>query len=271
MSKDHVELERRGLVAIIRLDRAERKNAMNRAMFAALGSIAAELAVRLPRAVVVTGAGGAFSAGMDVNPDNPHVAGIIEAVRAGEREPVAAMLAEIHAALDPLFALDVPLIAAVDGLAYGGGAELATRCDLRVADPNATFCFSEVKLGLMPDWGGGVALARLIGPSRAAELVLTARKVGADEALRLGLVNRISAPGAALEEAITLAESIARNGPRAVRSALSLLRSAGDLARADAIAHERELAIDLIASGECVHGITAFLTGKAADFPDPQS
>ena len=243
---------------------------MNRSMFESLGSVAAELAARPPRAVVVTGSGGAFCAGMDVNPDNPHVAGIIEAIQGGDRAPVAAMLAEIHGALDRLFALPVPIIAAVTGMAYGGGAELATRCDLRVADPGATFCFSEVRLGLMPDWGGGTALARLVGASRAADLVLTARKLGADEALQLGLANRVSAPGAALDEAVALAETIASNGPRAIRSALSLLRSAVDLPRAEAIERELELATDLIASGECVHGITAFLNREPPTFPDPE-
>jgi enoyl-CoA hydratase/carnithine racemase len=127
-----------------------------------------------------------------------------------------------------------------------------------------------VRLGLMPDWGGGVALARLLGPARAADLILTARKVGAEEALRLGLADRVSAPGAAVDEAVALAEQIAANGPRAVRAALSLVRTTGDLPLAEARAREVELATDLIAGGECVHGITAFLTRQPPSFPDPE-
>jgi enoyl-CoA hydratase/carnithine racemase len=174
------------------------------------------------------------------------------------------MLEEMLGVLDRLFALPVPIIAAVGGVAYGGGAELATRCDLRVVAPGATFCFSEVKLGLMPDWGGGVALARLLGPARAADLILTARKVGADEALALGLANRVGG----LDDALALAGQIAENGPRAVRAALSVIRGAGDLSWRDALALELDAASDLIAAGECQVGIAAFLSRTPPQFPD---
>lgn len=264
-----VHLERRGALAIVTLDRPGRKNALDERTWLALGAAADELGANLPRAVILTGAGGVFSAGMDVNPDNPQVARLVGAVAAGEVEPARAMLAQIHGVLDRLFALPVPIVAALGGLAYGGGAELAARCDLRVADPSAVLCFSEVKLGLMPDLGGGVALARLVGPGRAADLILTARKVGADEALALGLVNRVSAPGEALACALALAEAIAANGPRAVRAALAVLRHTGDLPFADAVAAEREAAAHLIASGECQVGITALLGRTAPVFPEP--
>jgi enoyl-CoA hydratase/carnithine racemase len=269
MSDGTVSVERRGAIAVVTLDRPTRRNALSAAMWTALGRAADELGARPPRAVVLTGAGGAFSAGMDVNPDNPHVAGLVEAVQRRDPAPVRAMLDELHAVLDRWFALPVPIIAAVGGLAYGGGAELATRCDLRVAEPAATFCFSEVRLGLMPDWGGGVALARLIGPGRAADLILTARKVGADEAMALGLVNRVAAAGAAVDEAIALATQIADNGPRAVRAALGVIRRGGDLAWRDAVAAELDAAATLIATGECQTGIAAFLSRTTPVFPDP--
>ncbi len=265
-----VAVERRGHVAVITLDRPARKNAMNAEMWAALGRAADTLAAAPPRAVVLTGAGDVFSAGMDVNPDNPQVAGLMAAVRDHDPAPVAAMLRGIHDALDRLFALPVPIIAAIGGLAYGGGAEIATRCDLRVADPAATLCFSEVKLGLMPDLGGGVALARLIGPGRAADLILTARKVGAAEALALGLVNRVSDPGAVLSEAVALAEQIAKNGPRAVRGALAVLRRGVDLPWAEALALEVDTATALIATGECQAGIAALFARKEPVFEDPE-
>jgi enoyl-CoA hydratase/carnithine racemase len=238
-------------------------------MWSAHGRAADELAARLPRAIVLTGAGDAFSAGMDVNPDNPQVARLVEAVASGEVGPPRAMLDGIHAVLDRLFALPVTLIAAIGGLAYGGGAEIATRCDLRVVDPAATICFSEVRLGLMPDLGGGVALARLLGPGRAADLILTARKVDAVEALALGLANRISAPGAARAEAIALAEQIASNGPRAVRAALGILRRATDLSWPEAVAAEVDAAAHLIATGECQQGIMAVLGRTTPRFVDP--
>ena len=269
MSDGTVHVERRGHVAVVTLDRPGRKNALGHVMWAALGRAAAELHARPPRAVVLTGAGEVFTAGMDVNPDNPQVAQLVGAVAAKDITPVRAMLADLHRVLDQLFSLPVPIVAALGGLAYGGGAELATRCDLRVADPRATICFSEVRLGLMPDWGGGVALARLIGPGRAADLILTARKVGAEEALALGLVHRVSAPGAALAEATALAETIAGNGPRAVRAALAVIRGAADLPGRDAITAELEAAAALIATGECQAGITAVLGRTTPTFTDP--
>jgi enoyl-CoA hydratase/carnithine racemase len=258
-----VGIERRGRVAIVTLERPARRNALGVDMWAALGRAVEALHASLPRAVVITGAGEAFCAGMDVNPDNPQVGKLVGAVAQQDVAPVRAMLRELHDVLDRLFALPVPIIAALNGLAYGGGAELATRCDLRVADPKATICFSEVKLGLMPDWGGGVALTRLLGPARAAELILTARKVDAAEALTLGLVNRVSAPGAVLDEALALGEQIAANGPRAVRAALAVIRTGAS------IAEELEAAAQLIAQGECQHGITALFARKPPEFPDP--
>jgi enoyl-CoA hydratase len=265
---ERVSIEAHGPVIVMTLDRPERKNALGNAMWSALGAAVDEVLERRPRAVVLTGAGAAFCAGMDVNPDNPQIAGIVEAVGKRDPAPVAAMLRSLHDVLDRLFALPMPIIAAVNGLAYGGGAELAARCDLRVMDPAATICFSEVRLGLMPDWGGGVALARLLGPARAADLILTARKVDAAEALALGLVNRVSAPGAARDEALALAAQIAENGPRAVRSALAVLRRANDLPAADAIALELDAATALIATGECQVGIAAFLSRTRPAFPD---
>ncbi len=276
MAAGTVHVERLGAVAVITLDRPARKNALDQHMWSELGRAVDDLAAhtprapRAPRAIVVTGAGDVFSAGMDVNPDNPQVAQLVAAVGNGDPAPPRAMLDEIHAVLDRLFALPVPLIAAIGGLAYGGGAEIATRCDLRVVDPAATICFSEVRLGLMPDLGGGVALARLLGPGRAADLILTARKLGATEALALGFANRVSAPGGARAEAIAVAEQIASNGPRAVRAALRILRGAGDLSWHDAVASEIDEAAHLIATGECQQGITAVLGRTTPRFSDPE-
>jgi enoyl-CoA hydratase/carnithine racemase len=269
MAQAGVRVEHEGHVAVVTLDRPERRNALDEAMWASLARAVDELATSRARAIVVTGAGDrAFCAGQDVNPDNPQIAALVGAVQTGDRAPVEVMLRRMRDVVDRLVSLPVPIVAALNGLAFGGGAELAVRCDLRVADPAAVLCFSEVKLGLMPDWGGGVALTRLVGPSRAADLILTARRLGAGEALTLGVVNRVSAPGACLPEAMALAGSIAKNGPRAVRAALEVIRRAGDLDEAGALALELDRAAGLIASGECVHGITAFMTRTDPTFPD---
>ncbi len=120
----------------------------------------------------------------------------------------------------------------------------------------------------MPDWGGGAALARLVGASRAAELVLTRGKVGAGEALAMGLVNRVSEPGAALDEALGMATLIAGNGPRAVRHALALIRNSRNTSYDASLEEEERRAVELIASGECFHGVGAFLEKKKPEFPD---
>ncbi len=269
MSQGEVLVELRGPIGLITLARPDRRNALDEGMFRSLDAAITRVGQATLRAVVITGAGDrAFCAGMDVNPENPHVAGIMGAVQTRERGPVDAMLGELRRVVDRLFALPLPIVAALNGLAYGGGAELASRCDLRVIDPAATICFSETRLGLMPDWGGGVALTRLVGPSRAADLILTGRRVDATEALSLGLTNRISTPGNALVDALALATSIAENGPRAVRSALEVIRHTPDLSQAEALTLELDRACALIASGECVFGIGAFLSRSTPTFPD---
>jgi enoyl-CoA hydratase len=233
--------------------------------------VVADLKARLPRAVVLTGSGDrAFSAGFDVNPENPMVARLIDAVQKHEKGPAYDLILRVRTTTDSLVMLPVPIIAAINGLAYGGGAEIATRCDLRVMDQDAFICFSEVRLGLMPDHGGVVGLTRLLGASRAADLILTARKVGAEEALQMGLINRISPPGKALEDARELARAIAENGPRAVRHSLKVIRKTMDMSSMDALDLETEEAVTLIAHGECIHGITAFLSKLRPVFPEPE-
>jgi len=270
MGAERIAIEKDGPLAVVTLCRPDRLNAFNQAMFKALEDVARALSkAPLPRAVIITGAGSdTFCAGFDVNPDNPMVAEMARAMELHEKELIARSIAVLRAAVDRFVALPVPIIAAINGKAFGGGAELAVRCDMRVMDPAAEICFSEVRLGLMPDWGGGATLTHLIGSAGAADLILTARRVGADEALRLGLVNRISAPGKALEEAVQMTEAIVQNGPQAVRSALTVIRAGRNLSLQATLDLEQQTAVDLIASGECLHGIEAFLTGQTPLFPD---
>ncbi len=270
MDNDGIAVERKGPLAVVVMRRPDRMNAFNQAMFAQLEKVATDLSTApLPRAVIVTGSGDqAFSAGFDVNPDNPMVADMARGLERGQKDPIGQCIAVLRRAVDRFVTMPVPIIAAINGKAYGGGAELALRCDLRVMDPAAQLCFSEVRLGLMPDWGGGATLAHLVGSAVAADLVLTARQVGAHEAMQLGLVNRISPPGKAMAAAIELAEMILPHGPRAVRSALKVIRAGQDLSLRDTLDLEQQTAVELIASGECLHGISAFLNGEPPDFPD---
>lgn len=264
-----IRLKIKDKIGIVTLDRPDRLNAFNETMFGELAKVTAKLKKDLPRAIVITGSGmKAFSAGFDVNPDNPQISGLMKAVEKHDDTPVKNMLQNLRDVVDGFVSLPVPLIAAVNGKAYGGGAELATRCDMRVMDPEAEFCFSELKLGLMPDWGGGATLVHLIGPSNATDLILTARKIFADESLNLGLVNKICQPGGALVEAIQIAETISQNGPRATRFSLEMIRESRNLSLNASLKLELDKAVSLVASGECIHGISAFLTKQKPDFPD---
>lgn len=264
-----ISLKRQERVAIITLERPEKHNAFDAHMWECFDKVVDELKSSLPRVIVLTGSGEkAFCAGFDVNPENPALKPLLDSMSSHDKGPAYDLIRRVRTSVDKLVSLPVPIIAAINGLAYGGGAEIASRCDLRVIDPNAVFCFSEVRLGLMPDHGGVVGLTRLVGASRAADLILTARKVNADEALQLGLTNRISARGKVLEEALTLARTIAENGPRAVRHALSVIRRVNDLTNQEALELETEEAVTLIASGESIQGISAFLTRQKPNFED---
>lgn len=269
MTDNRIRLERTKKIAIVTMDRPDKKNAFDESMFEALEQVTRELEQDLPRAVVLTGAGDkAFCAGFDVNLENPMTAEFLDAVNKKDTALAGKVIQRMRCAVDGFVCLPVPIIAGINGLAYGGGAELATRCDLRVMDIGAKLCFSEVRLGLMPDWGGGACLARLIGPAHAADLILTARVLEAKEAAVLGLINRVSDKGRCLDDAMKLAEQISRNGPKAIRHALTVLRQSLDLPLKAALDKEAEAAAELIASGECIHGITAFMEKKAPRFPD---
>lgn len=269
MTDNSVELEYRGRLGIVTIDRPLKRNAFDELMFSKFEAVIGQLEQETPRVVIVTGAGSvAFCAGFDVNPNNPMNSEMLRAVEEKDERPAQAVIDRVREVVDRFVALPVPIIAAVNGQAYGGGAELATRCDLRVMDPAAVICFSEVRLGLMPDWGGSPSLVRLVGPSVAADLILTARKVTAEEAFRLKLANRVSQPGQALEEAIELGEIIAANGPRSVRAALEVIRNSPSMTLAEALALEAGNAVALITSGEYIYGVAAFLERKSPEFPD---
>lgn len=262
--------ERRGHVAIVTLRRPDKKNALDDALWQGMHDAADQLRHELPRAVIVTGEPPAFCAGMDLAPGNPAIADLASAAQSRDAAPMRRLLERLRPHMDALVQLPVPVIAAINGLAYGGGAELAVRCDLRVMAADAVMCFSEVKLGLMPDMGGAVALTRLVGPGIASDLILTARKVSADEALRLGVVNRVCEPGHAVDAALELADTIAKNGPRAVRHSVDVIRRTPDLSEEAALALERDRAVELMASGECIFGVTALMSRSEPEFPDPE-
>jgi enoyl-CoA hydratase/carnithine racemase len=203
-------VERREAIEIWTIDGEGRRNAISRAMLAALEALLARAAQdRGLRSVVLTGAGDkAFCAGADLKERAGMFAADVHAFHAGLRRCLGAIEAAPQV-----------FVAALNGAALGGGLELALACDLRVASDAAQLGLPEVSLGIIPGGGATQRLPRLVGVARAKELILTARRIGAAEALAMGLVSTLAPPLRLLADAVALAERVARNAPVSLRQA----------------------------------------------------
>ncbi len=206
---EFVRIEHRGGVAIVRLDRPK-VNALSRQVLLELAEAVRQLHEDPPGAVVVWGGERVFAAGADIHE--------LESARSG------AASGDFRIALDLLAALPRLTIAAVNGVALGGGCELALACDLRIAASDARLGQPEILLGIIPGGGATQRLARAIGPARAKELILTGRQVDAEEALAIGLVQRVVEPGGVLDSALELAATVAAGA----RAAQALAKEAVD-------------------------------------------
>jgi enoyl-CoA hydratase len=246
-----LSFEQRETIVVVRLDRPEKLNALTRAMLSELGEAFARVG-REPgslRAVILTGAGErAFSAGTDI-------AELAE-MSAEEGHNIAERGQKVCELIERC---PVPVIAAVNGLAAGGGCELALACHLRVASTGARFSLPELKLGVMPGYGGTQRLARATGTGRAFEMMLTGAELSAAEALRVGLVNRVVAPAELFAEAEALAQKIAGLAPLAVRACLEAVTRGLALPLEEGLALERELFSRLFATEDAREGTRAFL------------
>ncbi len=216
-----VTLARRDSAAIVTLNRPERRNAFDRAAIRELGRVGRELSSDPSvRAAVLTGAGDkAFCAGADLKE------------REGMSEDeVRAMLALYRTELGWLSASPFPVVAALNGAALAGGLELALACDLRVAAEHAIMGLPETSLGIIPAAGGTQRLPRLVGHAKALELVLLGTRLGAAEALALGIVNRVTPAGAnVVDDALAWLTPVLDGAPLATRAALVALRAAQTL------------------------------------------
>ncbi len=244
-------------IAVATINRPDKLNALNGDVIADLGRLADAVATDTSvRALVLTGAGEkAFVAGADI--------GELAAVDGGEGRQLAQRGQGVFRAIERL---RKPVIAAVNGFALGGGCELAMACHIRLAAPNAKFGQPEVKLGLIPGYGGTVRLPRLVGRGRALEILLTARMVGAEEAERIGLVNRVVEGGALLDEARAMAKAILAMGPLAVGLCLDQVDRALDATIDEAMELEAEAFGAACASEDKAEGTTAFLEKRAPNF-----
>lgn len=246
-----------GGIALVALNRPEARNALNRQLLAALMETLEHLAHEPDlRALILSGAAGrAFCAGADLkerrqmSPDEC----------TGHTEAIALVA-------DALAQFPVPTIAAVNGFALAGGAELAIACDLRVASATAVFGFPEVKIGIFPGAGGVLRLPRLVGVGAARDLLFTGRLVGADEALRMGLVDRVAPAPDCTADAMTIGRTIAESAPLAIRALKrALIESTGmpDLAATDIIRQHRR---GLDHTRDYAEGLAAFAERRTPHF-----
>jgi len=224
-----IELERHEAVAVVRLNRPERRNALSPAVLEelaqALGDLDAEAQVRC---IVVAGSDEVFAAGADIK-------------AMAERSFQQVLEASTMPFWQRVADCRTPLVAGVSGFALGGGCELALLCDMIVASETAEFGQPEITLGIIPGGGGTQRLARVIGKQRTMELVLTGRRIDAQEAMRLGFVNRIASKRTWLADTIELAQTVARRPPLAVKLAKQAVLAADEMPLTAGLAHERRL------------------------------
>ena len=248
--------EERDGVGIVTLNRPKALNALNSSLLNELAGVLTELVADGLKALVLTGSGDrAFAAGADISEMVDFSAQEAEAFAAGGQ-----------AVLTLLETFPAPTIAAVKGFALGGGCELAMATDVVLASPTAVFGQPEVKLGVIPGFGGTQRLARRVGRQRALELMLTGRNVSAEEAVELGLALQIVEEGDVVDAALQLAGRIARNGPSAVRWVKQVVHETESLDSQAAMAAERAHFALCFSTNDQSEGMKAFLEKRKADF-----
>jgi enoyl-CoA hydratase/carnithine racemase len=233
-------------------------NAMNRRMVLELGHLGKALADDAKvRAVVITGAGNqAFSAGAE-----------LKERRGMSDDEVREQLRLYRSELEWIDPFPAPVVAAINGVALGGGLELALRCDLRVAADHAILGLPETTLAVIPGAGGTQTLPRIVGEARAKELILLGRRVTAAHALALGLVNRVTKPGQnVMDDTLEWIAPIVEGAPIAQRAALAAIDATRSLSLADGLEREFELYGDCLKSEDRIEALSAFAEKRMPEF-----
>lgn len=257
MSYENLLFEKKEGIAIVTVNRPKVLNALNwktiEELGEAFGQVKADAEIG---AAILTGAGDkAFIAGADIR-------------ELTEQTPVTgkANIEKGQAVLNFIENLPKPVIAAVNGYALGGGCETAMACHIRVASKNAKFGQPEVKLGIIPGYAGTQRLPRLVGKGKAMELILTGEMIDADEALRIGLVNKVVESAELMAAAEALARTILKQGPLAVRFAIEAINKGLEMPIEEGIRYEAALLGILFASEDKREGTTAFQEKRAPQF-----
>ena len=255
---EQVELTTEGNVATVKLNRPDRYNALGSRIVEELGEVLDRIEESGDsRVLILTGAGNrAFCSGVDLKE------------RAGmDADERWAHNRALNAFAERLARLQVPTIAALNGLAFGGGLEITLACDFRIAVESATFSLPEVGIGIVPGAGGTQRLPRLVGPTRAKELILTGRRIAAQTALEMGLVSKVVSPGSLMDEAWALAEEIAANSPLALAYAKAAVDLASETTIEQGLRYETAAIRATLSSEDYKIGLAAFADRQEPDFP----
>ena len=245
-----VKTELQGAVAVVTIDRPQALNALNPEVLADLKAAFEGIDQNAVRCVVLTGAGEkSFVAGADI--------GSMSTMTKAEGEAFGKLGNDIFLMIENF---PLPVIAAVNGFALGGGNELAMSCDIRLCSDNAVFGQPEVGLGITPGFGGTQRLARLVGMGMAKQLVYSALNIKADEALRIGLVNAVYPQAELMDNALKLANKIAKNAPIAVRNCKKAMNEGISLPIDKAVEVEEKLFGDCFETHDQQEGMACFLS-----------
>ncbi len=257
MSEELVLYERRGAVALLTINRPGTMNALDMAMLDALEAAVDRAATdKAVNVLVLTGAGKAFVAGGDIAELNSRN-GLRHYFEFGER---------IHAVFRKIEALDKPTVGAINGWALGGGTELLLCLDIRIMAESAKMGLPEVTLGMFPGAGGSQRLIRQLAPCKAKELMFTGDRIGAAEALGLGLVNKVVPDAEVLDAALAMAERIAKFSSVTLTIMKRVIDDGGQMPLSQALHHEQAMIGLLLDSKDAHEGCTAFLEKRPANF-----
>lgn len=252
---NYIKYEQKDFVGILTINREKALNALNSEVLTELEQTIDSISIDTTRCLIITGAGEkSFVAGADIS----EMSTLTKAQGKAFGEKGNAVFRKIET-------LPIPVIAAVNGFALGGGCELSLSCDIRIASENAVFAQPETGLGITPGFGGTQRLARTIGVGKAKEMLYTCCKVKADEALRLGLVNAVYPADQLMDECLKLAGKIARNAPIAVRAAKKAANDGLQVDMDSAIAIEAEQFGSCFETEDQKNAMTAFCEKRKPD------
>jgi len=252
-----IKISKKNQIGVLTINRPDSLNAMNREVLLEfinkLKKLQSEKDIRV---IIITGSGEkAFIAGADIK--------LMQKMNRGEAFEFANLGQELANLIEKS---DKPVIAAVNGYALGGGCEIALSCHLRIASDNAVFAQPEVKIGLLPGWGGTQRLPRIIGRGLANEIILTGRNVLAKEALDIGLVNKVVPQEELINTCFDIANMVIKNSPNAIAESIKLVRFAAGTNLEKGLYKEAKLFSELFETEETAEGLTAFVEKRPPKF-----